>query len=422
MAVDQIQVVKQLFTYINSVAFTPDERTRNDNFKNLLILANPGLFLGTVNEADNNQLYVQSNALDVNLNASFVYRLKAEKVSRVWQDIINNETHPNANDPNTEIQKALLEAYLKEHRKKYYELLLAFLGAEADWQNMQATNPGDPKGPVIQAKRDAASQDFQDVAIDYEKNLNALQVLKDNDPNKFWADAGAAIDKNWRPNAKAPKGRFYPAFLEPPVSAWATGGGFTACHFDSTDNQWNSFSSSTSWSGGISVSWGLFSFGASASESHQTTSSDHEFNKTVIDFELMRVRVNRDSWFDPALITTRSWKWKNNQANPLCDGANPPDGLMPLIVTEVLVARNVKIVGDFSKETASWTRDQVTAGGSIGFGPFSIGGSYSSDVQTARKTTVGEDGSISAPDPQIIGFFASVLPNVPNPDPNIKGW
>ena len=55
---------------------------------------------------------------------------------------------------------------------------------------------------------------------------------------------------------------------------------------------------------------------------------------------------------------------------------------------------------------------QIQAGGSVGWGPFKVGGSYSRGEEKRDFKFNGEGGGISIPGMQLIGFINNLVPKV----------
>ena len=121
---------------------------------------------------------------------------------------------------------------------------------------------------------------------------------------------------------------------------------------------------------------------------------------------LKRVVVARP-WLDLDLFSARTWQLPEGAGFTMVSTGNladPDPGMMPLVVTGFLLARNL---------TLTWSKGQgeapETAPAQVG--PFRLGA-----AQTRKS---GGETVISAPDPQIIAFFCEVVPRSPDPDPKL---
>jgi hypothetical protein len=78
-----------------------------------------------------------------------------------------------------------------------------------------------------------------------------------------------------------------------------------------------------------------------APDLEEIAGTDDDFQIRRLSVEIGRAEVLRP-WFDQELITSRAWRWRND-AEPLSDGSDPPDGSMPAYVTAMIFARNLEV-------------------------------------------------------------------------------
>ncbi len=71
-----------------------------------------------------------------------------------------------------------------------------------------------------------------------------------------------------------------------------------------------------------------------------------------------------------------------------------------------------------TKNQSSFSKIETSA--SIGWGPFSVSGNYSSSNSQATSNFTKSSTGITVPGSQIIGFVCEVLPLSPNPDPSLN--
>ena len=186
---------------------------------------------------------------------------------------------------------------------------------------------------------------------------------------------------------------------------------------DSASGTFNSSSSSefTSFGGSAGFSLGLFSIGGSAGHSSENRHASSETTNFRISFEYTLVTIRRP-WMTFNLLGTKTW----NLGNLFGRGAvsngtklNQTNSQMPLYPTSFVVVRNVKISASWSATDASFIRTQLSAGGNIGIGPFSIGGSYASSKTSEKYSSGFANGMITVPGVQIIGWINQVVPFCP---------
>ncbi|MCR8961648.1 hypothetical protein O0550_00290 [Brevibacillus halotolerans] len=178
--------------------------------------------------------------------------------------------------------------------------------------------------------------------------------------------------------------------------------------------------SSTSFGGGAGLDFGLFSFGAETTWSENHERSQCETSNLEIEFEMIQLPLIRP-WWDPLIFKNRGWKWAPGVSPDLIsDGGRPPQGLMPIYATDLILARNLKITMDMTSAISTAVREKLSVSGSVGFGPFSLRGNYATDDanQTFNFTETGNGIEVSGA--QIIGFLGEVLPKSPDPDPDLN--
>lgn len=62
----------------------------------------------------------------------------------------------------------------------------------------------------------------------------------------------------------------------------------------------------------------------------------------------------------------------------------------------------------------------LKTGGSIGFGPFRVGGSYSSSSEERNTKYHFEGDTLVIEGMQMIGFINNIIPKCPNPHPDLE--
>jgi hypothetical protein len=96
------------------------------------------------------------------------------------------------------------------------------------------------------------------------------------------------------------------------------------------------------------------------------------------------------------------------------------DLLLPLIPMQVIVARDIVLTGEWSKNTREFMDQQISAGASFGYGPFSIGGKYEQSDTEETQTSQFEGNALKVQGMQIIGMVSTCPPlSPPDDDPEI---
>lgn len=210
--------------------------------------------------------------------------------------------------------------------------------------------------------------------------------------------------------------------------------GWTQYEYDSTKSHSKLTSEETSFGGSAGVNLGFFSIGASAehseSKDHSEFSNDGlhiKFRYAIIDIErpwLNTVLLNMGNWFLNGFPKNAVSNGQINQQKPLENEAF----WLPSIPTQLIVLKDLHIKTNHSEGQFDAMRKQTKAGGSFGWGPFTIGGHYgkSESQQTFDFSADGEGLHVEGV--QIIGWISQVLPaapkvnapNMPVPDKDKK--
>jgi hypothetical protein len=166
---------------------------------------------------------------------------------------------------------------------------------------------------------------------------------------------------------------------------------------------------------------GIFwSGGSSTSDTTNRIVTDAS-QKLTVNFEVARVVIDRSTWFDANLLTSRMWKWADNTPEPrlLADGKIPSDSasdlMLPMYATEVIVARNVRVSLAMTESESTSFHSEVTRSSHSGFWVF---GSSSTETRTEDRSSYtwsAGTGTLQMPGMQIIGFVCDCLPKLPNP-------
>lgn len=176
---------------------------------------------------------------------------------------------------------------------------------------------------------------------------------------------------------------------------------------------------STSWGGGASASYGLWSFSTDASHSKGAEQSKSNTRNLQVKFEVVQIPLVRP-WFDGSILRSRAWKWKGNRTEFISTGGDKPTGLMPAVPTSIILAKNLEIKMDMSTEENKSAFSKLSTSASGGWGPFRIKGNYSTEKGSSSHDFQATQSGLKCSGMQILGFICEKLPKTPNPDPGIK--
>ena len=195
-------------------------------------------------------------------------------------------------------------------------------------------------------------------------------------------------------------------------------GGWTGFEFNEGSYSHYTSQESTSWGASVNVSFGFWSVGANASSESASSQASFDSSGFKMKFEITQVPIAR-GWFEPGLLTGRGWKWsKDYIGSDLSDGKTPPTGRLVAYPTAALFVRNVLINSNSFHSDRSTYESHLSAGGSFGYGPFSIGGNYSRSESNERVNGHSDDEGLHIDGVQLIGFICRFLGKAPNPSEN----
>jgi hypothetical protein len=169
-------------------------------------------------------------------------------------------------------------------------------------------------------------------------------------------------------------------------------------------------------SGGVSYSFGFFSFGANASygrSSIDTRSDAFHMKVSVRNMEVFTITPSQ--WFDGTAVKIfQNGPWiKGGIFDRRLAELWGPNGILGLMPSQVLVVYRPKIEVSMSHQEFSQVQTSFQSSGGLSIGPFGFGASYSrstNDVHfdASSNTITLEDSSDT---PQIMAVISSVLPN-----------
>jgi hypothetical protein len=179
----------------------------------------------------------------------------------------------------------------------------------------------------------------------------------------------------------------------------------------------SSSSNFTSYGGGAGFSLGLFSIGGSYEHAEGQTHRHMDATNIFLEMDICIVQIIRP-WLNGLLFSASHWftnafKRGGISTANLTDGVNCP---MKLIPVAFVVAQNVKITGNFSQQDVDTAMSRNSGGGSVGWGPFSIGGHYSHSQSSSTFTSSVAGGTITVPGMNIIAWVSQIVPFCPPND------
>jgi len=403
----------------------------------------PGNLNGSKDAAINS-----ARLVDDALKLSSIYTESGNSVSQIYKQILDGVSVP-AQPANPAIEKQLKDSHdllfrnidvtdpdTGEHQTKVAETVLYrdYLDNQANYTNArqayiaayleaQKTASGRNTWPLIAPslqipvktaydrwRAESADKVEQAIAIMNTSSQNALSKAFDNAKHIF-EGYGVTLEETGGLSTPIQRVSLLPSdwHNEHSTTKWTT------VDISAGSSAASSSSDYTSYGGSAGFSLGIFSIGGSAghSETHKhmsTQTSNLEFS-----FEYTLVVIRR-AWMVFNLLGTKTWNLGNLYKKGLISTgskANQEKAAMPLLPTAFVVARKINISAHWAKADWDYLQSQTHGGGSVGIGPFSIGGSYEHSHSKSSFTSSFANGHIIAPGVQIIGVISQVVPFCP---------
>jgi hypothetical protein len=420
---DNEKIIKVLFSELEAPLFLGDKLSSGQ----FATLMQPGQFISTnLQEQDSSDdMAIQYSVTNDVLDTSFVYKPLIFTIGETYKRIITDAYalpyKPLSSGDQTEI--AAIQQWRRDNQADYELWENRYYDADQAYETeLQSQHPDAGKLRRLRQKRDDAWNNWGPIKGQWDRKTSRLLYLVRPDPTTLWNEYATNLQGHTK---SAPARQAYlETFFVPPVAQWNSASTSWGT-FEKTISESStiSISRSTSWSAGISAGWGLWSFGASAGGSSQYQYDQSDASTIDVKFDYLRVRIDR-SYMVPDVFGYKFWTW-NKQFGfvYLSDGGNlaadppvRPIGNMPFLPTHFIVVRNVELSASFSHSDRTFIASQISAGGSAGWGPFSISGSYS-EANTEVRTNASFNGTtLQIAQPQIIAFVGTLLPKTPDPD------
>jgi hypothetical protein len=218
---------------------------------------------------------------------------------------------------------------------------------------------------------------------------------------------------------------FYFTSLAP--ANFARSKGWTRFTFTNNDNSYYSKAENKKWGASARVNLGLFSFGGGGGQQKTSMDTNIDLSHFEMSFEISQIPIIRP-WFKSNFITSKTWRFAQGdegfKSKFVSDGERPPhpDSMMPAYPTNMIFVRNLRMVFTNSSSVVNMIDSKVGGGGSVGWGPFSIGGGYKKGTTERNMKYHRDSQGIYVDGLQCIGFKCHLFPKAPNPDPAITKW
>ena len=140
-----------------------------------------------------------------------------------------------------------------------------------------------------------------------------------------------------------------------------------------------------------------------------------------ISFSYSAVDIKRP-WLDTSLLNLKNWFLMGDyDKGCISDGTfgqeRPADGkeptFLPSIVTGLILVKDVKIAWSSANSDMDTFEETVSGGGSIGWGPFCVGGHYERHESNYDYTFDRSNRGLTIPGIQLIGYVSMINPIAP---------
>lgn len=159
--------------------------------------------------------------------------------------------------------------------------------------------------------------------------------------------------------------------------------------------------------------YGLWHASGGVSGSHEEKNAHMDAQNFGLEAELIAVTIKRP-WLNPLLLNMTNWWLTGINKDGISNGDRSKlAGMMPIIPTGFVVARNVKITADFSEEDKKFVSNAVSTKAEGGWGPFSISGSYSYGSTKSDFQSKLDSGALHLPGLQLIAWVSAITPASP---------
>lgn len=429
---DNVELLRKMYAQLSAM-LTVKDNTLAPN-ENLLVLAAPGILVDPKLDMSRAQdaAIIANTLVDKVMEPTWYLSQKPSRMSDIYLEILRAHVVPStdlAQGEKSELETARRQLYrsdgadtvlMADYRIVSKELSNALINI-ANWQDANVGKPTPrPLREALQAARDDYTRKRGDLA-----KSNLLTVAKyDRRNGEFWFDQlQQRFDANFSQNYYYGYVNFYPTY-----ATWLDRSiPWQRIEISSKDLERRTHNESSSSTASLGASWGMWSVGGDYSSDESSTHLQAETKNLSIAFDVLRVELDVP-WMDGTVFESRAWDWARNSGNfgkPISTGADyakgtMPTGLQPFVPTSIILARNVEMSADWGLDIQDTFSKRSGGGGSIGFGPFKLGGRTNKSESSTYTLAQANANKITFPNAQVIGYYVHVLPQSPNRDPGLK--
>ncbi len=428
-------IMKTIYTKIENILGVSDESAPVQHAG--LVLAAPGFILDTNTDfstvAGRGIIF---SVADRAIQPNWVLRFGKFSTSELYNHILNDKDPAPAtlsDADKVKLQKAKLILYKNGEKGVISDIYKTYRDLQAAYYTAQDTYVSQVNTSSTHTPTSAQSLALQQAYSDYFNyphysdivgSIDDERSLSIRDPSVFWGQLRNLYDRNLVPSGTGAGNMIAPYGFYPSYKSWLDSSlQWTTIALTDSDESHTQTSSHTSWGAGLGAGWGLWRVNANYGQSDGSTLQGFDASHYSISFDVLRVLIFRP-WMDASVYGARNWRWsRTTTLKDLISSGDvmntTPSGQEPFIAQELILARNVKITGDWTSNLKTTYSSTRSGGGGISYGPFSFGGSGSSTYDESKDHNQVTTNGITSPSVQIIGMLVDILPKTPDPDPQL---
>lgn len=345
---------------------------------------------------------------------------KANKVLNLELQALDDNEEP-LKDSDGKLVKTYVDSPLyKNYKRKVVARDNAMLAFITRYQEFDMSKPEDQRkwammGPTLLSAVTMAQDDLQGAQQKkIEDAVAALAQSSRNQVGQVFSNAQKQFS-NMRLTSGDGLNEFRPSYAIP--SNWydtEADNTWTSIKVDSKSLKTEEHSDFSKFSIGNNSDYGLWSFGASVNKDAENKTKHSLAENLTVSFDFLRVTISRP-WMNALLFNLGGWSIPQSKGiGSISNGTREQAGPdMPLLTTSFIVARNVKITGDWTESEKSDVSNSLNGNTSIGWGPFALKGSFANSSKDKKSSATFDGKTISAPGMQIIAWVNTVVPLSP---------
>jgi hypothetical protein len=159
---------------------------------------------------------------------------------------------------------------------------------------------------------------------------------------------------------------------------------------------------------------GLWSVGGGASSQTSHFHSDASAQNIRVSYQYALITIRRPA-ISGLLFGLPGWRTDVAAKGMFSSGSrrNQSNTKFPLLPQAFLAIKNLTITGNFSSSEMNQANNAISANASVGWGPFSVSGSYQHGSSQQHVKGSANASGIHVPFVQIVGWVNLILPFCP---------